>query len=164
LIVITEDIEYATTAIKAITMSAINKKQMKSLMTEVKDGRILKKVLSDVEKGCLFCYNQSFKSIIILYNLEKKHNIKSDRSDHKEQIARILSQRNIILGRKEEKKIVKRSSFTYDADPSYFIRRRERKNDWNKRIAEMARYEAMGALWNGTPLCEDVIGEIMSYL
>jgi hypothetical protein len=35
-------------------MSAINKKQMKSLMAEVKDGRILKKVLSDVEKGCLF--------------------------------------------------------------------------------------------------------------
>jgi len=33
-----------------------------------------------------------------------------------------------------------------------------------ERKAEMARYEAMGALWNGTPLCEDVIGEILSFL
>ena len=87
-------------------------------------------------------------------------------SNYKEQISLILKERNIVLGRRKEDKPKqrKRSSFTYDADPSYFIRRRERKNDWNKRIAEMARYEAMGALWNGTPLCEDVIGEIMSYL
>jgi hypothetical protein len=146
-------------------MSAITKTQMKSLMKDIKEGRILKKVLSDVEKGCLFCYNQSFKSIIILYNLEKKHNIKSDRSDHKEQIARILSQRNIILGRKEEKKIVKRSNTRgSDGGDSSLTHIRRTRREWRERIAEMARYEAMGALWNGTPLCEDVIGEIMSYL
>jgi hypothetical protein len=146
-------------------MSAITKTQMKSLMKDIKEGRILKKVLSDVEKGCLFCYNQSFKSTIILYNLEKKHNIKSDRSDHKEQIARILSQRNIILGRKEEKKIVKRSiTRGSDGGDSSLTHIRRTRREWRERIAEMARYEAMGALWNGTPLCEDVIGEIMSYL
>jgi hypothetical protein len=144
-------------------MSAITKTQKKSLMKDIKEGRTLKKVLNDVEKGCLFCYNQSIKSTIILYNLEKKHNIKSGRSDYADQISRLLNQRNIVLGRKEEKK--KRvSSFTYDADPSYFIRRRETREKWNKRIEEMARYEAMGALWYGTNLCEDVIGEIMSYL
>lgn len=145
-------------------MSAITKTQMKSLVKDIKEGRILKKVLSDVEKGCLFCYNQSFKSTIILYNLEKKHNIKSDRSDHKDQIARILSQRNIILGRKEEK-IVKRSNTRgSDGGDSSLTHIKRTRREWRERIAEMARYEAMGALWNGTPLCEDVIGEIMSYL
>jgi len=151
--------------ITAITMSAITKTQMKSLMKDIKDGRILNKVLSDVEKGCLFCYNQSFKTTIILYNIEKKYNIKRDRSDYKDQISRILSHRNIILGRKEEKKIVKRSNTrgSDGGDSSLYHIKRTRR-EWRERIAEMARYEAMGALWNGTPLCEDVIGEIMSYL
>jgi hypothetical protein len=164
LIVIIEDIKYATTAIKAITMSAITKTQMKSLMKDIKDGRTLKKVLSDVEKGCLFCYNQSFKSTIILYNLEKKHNIKSGMRDYPEQISRLLNDRNILLGRKE-KKIVKRSNTRgSDGGDSSLTHIKRTRREWRERIAEMARYEAMGALWNGTPLCEDVIGEIMSYL
>jgi hypothetical protein len=147
-------------------MSAITKKQMKTLMTEVKDGRILKKVLNDDERGDLFCQNQSFKATIKLYNLEKYHNIKSGRNNYKDQISYILKERNIVLGRRKEDKPKqrKRSSFTYDADPFYFDRKRQRAMDWNKRIAEMARYEAMGALWCGTPLCEDVIGEILSFL
>lgn len=145
-------------------MSAITKTQMKTLMKEVKDGRILKKVLNDVEKGCLFCYNQSFKSTIILYNLEKKHNIKSGGRDYAEQISHLLNERNILLGRKERKEKKRVSSMYYDADRSYFDRQRQRKKEWNKRKEEMARYEAMGALWCDTPLCEDVIGEIMSYL
>ena len=145
-------------------MSAITKTQMKTLMKEVKDGRILKKVLNEDERGDLFCHNHSFKATIICYNLEKKHNIKSGRSDYKDQISHILNDRNILLGRKERKKNNRRSSFTYDADPFYFDRQRQRKKEWNKRKEEMARYEAMGALWCDTPLCEDVIGEIMSYL
>lgn len=137
---------------------------MKSLMKDIKEGRTLKKVLNDTDKCYLFHLEKSFKSTIILYNLEKIYNIKSDRSDHKDQISRILNERNILLGRKNKKEEKRVSSFTYDADPSFFRRRSDRRKKWNKRIAEMARYEAMGALWNGTPLCEDVIGEIMSYL
>lgn len=151
-------------------MSAITKTQMKTLMKEVKDGRILKKVLNDVEKGCLFCYNQSFKSTITLYNLEKKHNIKSGRSDYAEQISRLLNDRNILLGRKEKKEKKRVSSMYYRAGTDYGClggyeyRKKMKRDEWNKRKEEMARYEAMGALWCDTPLCEDMIGEIMSYL
>lgn len=152
-------------------MSAITKTQKKSLMKDIKEGRTLKKVLEDGEKACLFHYNHCLKSIIIHYNLTAPNYWKNDRSKMRtrqynstaDQISNLLNQRNIVLGRKEEKK--KRvSSFTYDADPSYLIRRMETREKWNNRIAEMARYEAMGALWCGTNLCEDVIGEIMSYL
>ena len=38
------------------------------------------------------------------------------------------------------------------------------KKLWNRRQAEIAKYEAMNALWQGTPLCEDVMGLIISYL
>lgn len=145
-------------------MSAITKTQMKSLMKDIKDGRILKKVLNDVEKGCLFCLNQSFKSTIILYNLEKKHNIKSDRSDHKDQISRILGERDYILGRKPRKVINVTRLRGSDGGDSSLTHIKRTRREWRERIAEMARYEAMGALWYGTPLCEDVIGEIMSYL
>ena len=139
---------------------------MKTLMAEVKDGRILKKVLNEDERGDLFCHNQSFKATITLYNLEKYHNINSGRRNYKDQISYILKERNILLGRKKEEKPKqrKRSSFTYDADPFYFDRKKQRTKDWKERVGEMARYEAMGALWYGTPLCEDVIGEILSFL
>ena len=39
-----------------------------------------------------------------------------------------------------------------------------RKFRWAERKAEEAKYVGLDALLVGTPLCEDVIGEIMSYI
>ena len=147
-------------------MSAITKTQRKNLMKDIKEGRILKKVLNDVEETWLFAINDNFKSTIILYNLEKKHNIKSGMRDYPDQISKMLKDRNILLGRKKEDKLIKKLR-DYRAGTDYGCneyRKKMKRDDWKKRNAEMVRYEAMGALWCGTPLCEDVIGEIMSFI
>jgi len=144
-------------------MSAINKKQMKDLMKDIKDGRVLKKVLSENEEEILLCLNQSLKYIIITYN---RYNTVKSQSYYENELSQILKERNILLGRKEEKK-KKRPMGIYrgsDGGDSSLTHKKIARKKWNARIAEMAKYEAMGALWCGTPLCEDVIGEIMTYL
>lgn len=153
-------------ATKETKMSAITKIQRKNLMKDIKEGRILKRVLTEPEETWLFAINDNFKSTIILYNLEKKHNIKNDKRDYAGQIASMLKDRNILLGRKKEDKLIKKLR-DYRAGTDYGCyenRKKMKRDDLKKRNAEIVRYEAMGALWCGTPLCEDVIGEIMSYL
>ena len=145
-------------------MSEITKKQMKTLMKDVKDGRILKKVLCEEYKQFLFCSNASLKSTIIRYNLEK-HNINTkEKEEFKNHISRLLGERDYILGRKP-RKVIKVSNFRgSDGGDSSLTHIRITRRKWKERNAEMARYEGLGALWCGTPLCEDIIGEIMSYL
>lgn len=125
-------------------MSSITKQQMKSLMKEIKTGEAKKywdvKRRQIQKKATWYKKTKSREwwGYLWFYGLDKE--------------GQNMAYYDVEINKKTKKIRI------------YYEWSDWNKKCWFKRQAEIAKYEAMNALWQGTPLCEDVMGEILSYL